>query len=150
MCACVRSPCNPVAIASSLRIPFASFCNEADAALPVGPASLWQPGSVWWQPSRKPTLPLQGSFQGRVRRAAAGLFSTPEDLFQILQSAPGVVKVTWNTSKTSQGNKGNQYCVRNMLVLSKLGMGPGSASSTIEFELTRNQHTPGTKVLFRH
>ena len=28
-----------------------------------------------------------------------------------------------------------------MLVLSKLGMGPGSASSTIEFELTRNQHT---------
>ena len=50
----------------------------------------------------------------------------------------------WQTSKPSQGNVGNHYCQQNLLVYSSTG--PGSASSPIEFELTRNQHVKDQRV----
>ena len=45
----------------------------------------------------------------------------------------------WQNGKASQGTGGDHYCEQNLLVYSNIA-GPGSASSPIEFELTRNQH----------
>ena len=69
---------------------------------------------------------------------------TPEEFKKHFEAVPGVTKVDWQTSKASQGNVGNHYCERNLLVYSSTG--PGSASSPIEFELTRNQHVKDRKV----
>ena len=55
---------------------------------------------------------------------------TPQEFFQMLQQVPGVLEVKWQASKTSQGNKGDHYMERNVLVYSNLA-GPGSASSPI-------------------
>ena len=60
---------------------------------------------------------------------------TPEEFFQTLQRVPGVREVKWQTSKTSQGNAGNHYMERNVLVYSNLG-----GNTPIEFELTRHNH----------
>ena len=69
---------------------------------------------------------------------------TPEEFKAHLEAVPGVTKVDWQTSKRSQGNVGNHYCEHNLLVYSSTG--PGSASSPIEFELTRNQHVKDPRV----
>ena len=69
---------------------------------------------------------------------------TPEEFKAHLEAVPGVTKVDWQTSKPSQGNVGNHYCEHNLLVYSSTG--PGSASSPIEFELTRNQHVKDQRV----
>ena len=45
----------------------------------------------------------------------------------------------WQNGKASQRTVGDHYCEQNLLVYSNLA-GLGSASSPIEFELTRNQH----------
>ena len=69
---------------------------------------------------------------------------TPEEFKAHLEAVPGVTKVDWQTTKTSQGNVGNHYCPQNLLVYSSTG--PGSASPPIEFELTRNQHVKDQRV----
>ena len=69
---------------------------------------------------------------------------TPEQFKADLEAVPGVTKVAWQTTKASQGNVGNHYCEQNLLVYSSTG--PGSASSPIEFELTRNQHVKDQRV----
>ncbi len=63
---------------------------------------------------------------------------TPEEFKAIVEDVPGVTKVDWQTSKTSQHNVGNHYSEKNLLVYSSTG--PGSASPPIEFELTRNRY----------
>ena len=72
---------------------------------------------------------------------------TPLEFFHQLQAVPGVEKVEWQTTKASQGNIGDHYCEQNILVYSTLG-GPGSASSPLEFELTRNNHMKNKEVPF--
>ena len=56
-------------------------------------------------------------------------------LFEELQGAPGVLGVSWNSSKTSQNNRGNHWMERNILVYVK-----GFPKTPIEFELSRNEH----------
>ena len=53
----------------------------------------------------------------------------------------------WHSWKTSQGNIGDHYMDRNILVYSNR-CGPGSASSRIEFELTRHNHMKSTNMPF--
>ena len=48
--------------------------------------------------------------------------------------------------KASQGTGGDHYCEQNLLVYTNIA-GPGSASSPIEYELTRNQHMKDPHVL---
>ena len=57
-----------------------------------------------------------------------------EDLFEQLQQVPGVDKVEWHKSKTSQGSLGSHFSERNILVYSILGGPP------IEFQITRHNH----------
>ena len=64
--------------------------------------------------------------------------STPAEFTSLLEDVPGVAKVVWQTTKTSQKNIGRHYSEQNLLVYSSIG--PGSASPPIEFELTRSQH----------
>ena len=71
---------------------------------------------------------------------------TGEEFFAMLASVPGVERVEWHTSKTSQGNAGNHYMEHNILVTSR--MGPGSASQQVEFELTWNNHMHNTTFSF--
>ena len=66
---------------------------------------------------------------------------TPEEFKAQLEAVAGVTKVDWQTTKPSQGNVGNHYCERNLLVYSSTG--PGSASRPIEFELTRKSACQG-------
>mgnify|MGYP003314441906 CR=1 FL=1 len=63
----------------------------------------------------------------------------------MLEAVPGVERVEWQTTKTSQRNVGNHYVEQNLLVHTSIA-GPGSASSPIEFELTRNQHMSDPRV----
>ena len=71
----------------------------------------------------------------------------PEEFFQMLQRVPGVREVKWQTSKTSQNNKGDHYMESNVLVYSDLG-GPASQNASFEFELTRNNHMNNKEVPF--
>ena len=48
----------------------------------------------------------------------------PQLFKELLEKVQGVDRVMWKTSKTSQGNDGNHYCERNLLVYSKM-LGPG-------------------------
>ena len=78
---------------------------------------------------------------------------TAEEFKALLEAVPGVAHVEYQTTKTSQGNIGQHYFERNLLVHSQTG--PGSASPPIEFELTRNQHvkdktiTPTVTAMFK-
>ena len=63
---------------------------------------------------------------------------TPEEFKALLEAVPGVKKVEWKNTNTSQNNIGEHYCEQNLLVYSSTG--PGSASPPVEFVLTRNQH----------
>ena len=65
------------------------------------------------------------------------------DLFRMLKEVPGVRKVEWHSSKTSQGNVGDHYSENNILVYSELG-----GNRSIEFELTRNNHMQNSTVPF--
>ena len=49
---------------------------------------------------------------------------------------PGVYKVDWHTTKTEQGNLGDRYSERNMLVYSSLAR----RCQPLEFEVTRWNH----------
>ena len=69
-----------------------------------------------------------------------------EEFFKMLKEVVGVTKVKWNTRKTSQGNIGDHYMERNILVTSSLG--PGSASHPFEFELTRHAHMKDSNIPF--
>ena len=69
----------------------------------------------------------------------------PQLFKELLEKVEGVGRVRWNTSKTSQGNKGNHYCKRNLFVYSQM-LGPAYVHKPIEFELTRHQHTDDPKV----
>ena len=65
---------------------------------------------------------------------------TVEMLKSELSNAPGITKVEWQTSKSDQGNASSgHWAETNLLVYSSL-CGPGSASSPLEFEVTRNSH----------
>ena len=70
----------------------------------------------------------------------------PQLFKELLEKVQGVDRVKWQTSKTSQGNEGNQYCERNLLVYSKM-LGPGYDHKPMEFELTRHQHTDDPEVV---
>ena len=63
----------------------------------------------------------------------------PQEFKAWLEAVPGVERVEWQKGKASQRTVGDHYCEQNLLVYSNLA-GLGSASSPIEFELTRNQH----------
>ena len=63
----------------------------------------------------------------------------PQEFKAWLEAVPGVERVEWQNGKASQRTVGDHYCEQNLLVYSNLA-GLGSASSPIEFELTRNQH----------
>ena len=69
---------------------------------------------------------------------------TPEEFKAILENVPGVSHVEWQKAKADQGNRGNHYCERNMMVHSSTHR-PGSASSPVKFELTTNQHMKDTE-----
>ena len=69
---------------------------------------------------------------------------TPGEFKALLEKVPGVKKVEWQTTMTSQKNAGKHYCEQNLLVYSSTG--PGSASPPVEFELTRNQHMADTRA----
>ena len=60
---------------------------------------------------------------------------TEQEIYDALKKVPEVAMVAWKEAKTSQGNVGFHYMERNINVYV-----PGSASTPIEFELTRNQH----------
>ena len=64
----------------------------------------------------------------------------------MLEAVQGVERVEWQNGKASQGTGGDHYCEQNLLVYSNMA-GPGSASSPIEYELTRNQHMKDPHVL---
>lgn len=63
------------------------------------------------------------------------------DLWSALSTVVGVTDLKWQSTKTSQGNEGNHWAERNILVWSGTGE-PGSASSKkpLEFEVTRHGH----------
>ena len=61
---------------------------------------------------------------------------TAEDLYEELERVPGVLKVSWQTTKTSQGNVGDHRSERNILVYSSLAR----LCQPLEFEVTRNNH----------
>ena len=63
----------------------------------------------------------------------------PKEFKAWLEAVPGVERVEWQAAKASQGWLGENYCEQNLSVYSSFA-GPGSASSPIEFLLTRNQH----------
>ena len=70
---------------------------------------------------------------------------TAEDLYEELERVPGVRKVSWQTTKTSQGNVGDHRSERNILVYSSLAR----LCQPLEFEVTRNnqkkdRHAPFT------
>ena len=69
----------------------------------------------------------------------------PEDLIEWLRDVRGVERVEWHNTKASQGNVGDHYSERNFLVYASLG-GPGSASTRMEFELTRYKHMKNDQV----
>ena len=64
----------------------------------------------------------------------------------MLKTFPGITEVEWQTTKASQGNIGDHYSQRNVLV--RTSIAPSSASSKIEFELTRNMHMVDNNVPF--
>ena len=69
----------------------------------------------------------------------------PQEFKAWLEAVPGVERVEWQNGKASQRTVGDHYCEQNLLVYSNLA-GLGSASSPIEFELTRNQHVKDQRV----
>ena len=70
---------------------------------------------------------------------------TAEDLYKELERVPGVAKVSWQTTKTSQSNVGDHASERNILVYSSLS-GPRPVSRPLEFEVTRNNHMKDPRV----
>ena len=54
------------------------------------------------------------------------------------KKVPGVTEVEWQTTKASEGNIGDHYSQRNVLVHTSIET--GSASPPIGFELTRYMH----------
>ncbi len=75
-----------------------------------------------------------------------------EQFFDLLKQVPGVTDVRWQTSKSSQMYDGSLPNVRwHILVTSELGtseLGPGSASPTFEFVLTRYDHMKDRRLPF--
>ena len=69
----------------------------------------------------------------------------PQLFKELLEKVQGVDRVMWKTSKTSQGNEGNHYCERNLLVYSNM-LGPAYVRKPMEFELTRHQHSNDPEV----
>ena len=61
---------------------------------------------------------------------------TAEDLYEELERVPGSLKVSWQTTKTSQGNVGYHYGERNILMYSSLAR----LCQPLAFEVTRNNH----------
>ncbi len=68
---------------------------------------------------------------------------TPQEFYDDLRQVPGVHKVKWQTTKSSQNNPGPHYCEQNILVYSSLAQ-----SAALEFELARNQHVENKTVPF--
>ena len=69
---------------------------------------------------------------------------TAEDLYEELERVPGVLKVSWQTTKTSQGNVGVHRSERNTLVYSSLAR----LCQPLEFEVTQNNHKKDRHALF--
>ena len=62
------------------------------------------------------------SFAGFAELAPA-FVPAASTLFARLQDVPGVAKVAWHSTKTSQGNVGNHYCEQNIMVTSSVTRG---------------------------
>ena len=65
----------------------------------------------------------------------SGRSPTEQEFYYALASAPGVERVDWTSTKTSQNLLGIHYMERNINVWV-----PGYASNPLEFQLTRHQH----------
>ena len=107
-----------------------------------GPRQLTVPGSASTEPYYGSRLRAQRfSYSGVSCSGFAELTParpmSPEKLSQDLHNVPGVTRVVWQTSKTSQGNIGEHAVESNCLVYSA----DGDPRKPFEFEVARNQHT---------
>ena len=72
------------------------------------------------------------------KSALVELHPSIEEFKDVLRKVPGITEVVWQTTKASEGNVGDHWSEKNVFVCSSIEQ--GSASSPIEFELTRNMH----------
>ena len=129
-----------------------------------GPGSANLPGPLGVGQAHRPTaVAIYEAYNGSRKQAHRWEYSqksgagfaelapdkvpTEEEFFEMLRQVPGVTRVEWNSTKTSQGTPSNaHYMERTILVTGSLG--PGSASHPIEFVLTRHQHMKDPKCPF--
>ena len=107
-----------------------------------GSRQLTVPGSASTGPYRGSRLLKQRYSYSAVSRSGFAELTpahvmSPEKLSQALKNVPGVTRVVWQTSKTSQGNIGEHAQESNCFVYSA----DGDPRKPFEFEVTRNRHT---------
>ena len=91
----------------------------------VGPVPLWDHVSYGGSRRKNQRFQYGSSSTAGFAELHPRYVPTAEEFFQSLQRVPGVREVKWQTSKTSQNNKGGHYMENNVLVYSNLG-GPVS------------------------